>query len=101
MIDSITDNQWQETITIVVILYSVLIGLSLTLHSVVNYLSAMLAENLNFIAATSFFERLVKKLPHFFIEHNPDEIHAVQKQGAQAVNILVQLMFMVILPGLT
>ncbi|MBJ7553324.1 ABC transporter ATP-binding protein [Marinomonas spartinae] len=100
MIDDMTGNQWQEKMTVLVIFYAVLIGLSLTLNNTVNYLSAMLAENLNFSAATNFFERLVKKSPHFFIEHNPAEIHAVQRQGAQAVNILVQLMFMVILPGL-
>jgi len=81
-------------------LYALLRGLSTALAYSVNYLSIMAAENLNFIAATAFFERLLRKPVGFFIEHNPVEIQTARNDGQNAIYALVQLMLMVFLPGI-
>lgn len=82
------------------LLYSILIGLSLIFKNTINYLSIVISQNVNYIAATSFFKNIIKKRSIFFIKHNPTEIQAIQNQGSQAVDILVQLMLMMIIPGI-
>ena len=80
--------------------YALVRGLGQLLGYTVNYLSLIAAENLNFIAATSFFETLLRKPGSFFIEHNPVEIQSARAEGQAAVYILVQLAIIVFLPGL-
>ncbi|WP_309239104.1 ABC transporter ATP-binding protein [Ensifer sp. ENS12] len=99
LVDRLTDDRWLETISAGLLIYAVVIGLSIALQSMVKYLAAMSAEDLNFIAATGFFERLVKKSPRFFVEHNPAEIQSAQMQGTQALIVVVQLALMVLIPG--
>src|SRR5689334_6374344 len=48
--------------------YGLLFGLSQALNGMVNYMAMMSAENLNFIAGTAFFEKLLKKTISFFID---------------------------------
>ncbi|MDK1389736.1 ABC transporter ATP-binding protein [Sinorhizobium sp. 8-89] len=100
LVDRLSADPWLETISAGLLIYAVVIGLSLALQSIVNYLAAMSAEDLNFIADTRFFERLVKKSPRFFVEHNPAEIQSAQMQGAQALIVVVELALMALIPGL-
>ncbi|MEI3855605.1 MULTISPECIES: ABC transporter ATP-binding protein [unclassified Ensifer] len=99
LVDRLTDDRWLETISAGFLIYAVVIGLSIALQSMVKYLAAISAEDLNFIAATRFFERLVNKSPRFFVEHNPAEIQSAQMQGTQALIVVVQLALMVLIPG--
>lgn len=99
LVDRLTDDRWLDTISAGLLIYAVVIGLSLALQNMVKYLAAMSAEDLNFIAATRFFEHLVKKSPRFFVEHNPAEIQSAQMQGTQALIVVVQLALMVLIPG--
>ena len=80
--------------------YAALRGLSTALAYSVNYLSIMAAENLNFIAANAFFERLLRKPVGFFIEHNPVEIQQARNDGQNAIYGLVQLALIVFIPGI-
>jgi ABC-type multidrug transport system fused ATPase/permease subunit len=66
----------------------------------VNYLAVMTSENLNFIAGTAFFERLLKKTINFFIDYNPAEIQQAKSRGQNAVYTLVQLGLIVLIPGI-
>src|SRR5690606_27377625 len=52
-----------------------------------------------YVAATSFFSRLLRKRVGFFIEHNPVAIQAAQARGAGAINQVVQLLAVIIVPG--
>jgi ABC-type bacteriocin/lantibiotic exporter with double-glycine peptidase domain len=81
--------------------YAVLRGLTVLFGQAASFLSIMAAENLNFIAATQFFEKLVRKPVVFFIEHNPVEIQSARTEGQQALYILVQLALIVFIPGVT
>ena len=81
--------------------YAALRGLMTVLGYTVNYMSLIAAENLNFIAATSFFAALLRKPGSFFIEHNPVEIQTARGEGQNAVYILVQLAIIVFIPGLS
>lgn len=82
------------------LIYSVLIGLSLIFKNAINYLSLIISQNINHIAATSFFNKIIKKNSMFFLQHNPTAIQAVQTQGSQSIDILVQLMLMSVIPGI-
>jgi|GEM_PF-529631 len=99
IVDRMVGDRWPETIAQGFLLYAGLIGLVLTLQNVVKYLAAMEAENLNFVASTRFFEKLVTKSPKFFVENNPAEIQSAQMHGAQALNVVGQLALMVLIPG--
>ena len=77
-----------------------LFGLSQALSGMVNYMAMMSAENLNFIAGTAFFSRLLKKTVCFFIEHNLAEIQQAKSRGQNAVYTLVQLALIVLIPGI-
>lgn len=81
--------------------YALLLGISSALQHMVQYLSFMSAENLGFIAGTSFFERLLKKTAIFFVEHNPSEIQSAGEKGRNALTVLVQLGLIVFIPGAT
>lgn len=103
IIDSYTGNKEDLIIKNIFqgfLIYWILIGLSLVFKNTITYLSLVISQNVNYIAATSFFKKIIKKKSIFFIKHNPTEIQAIQKQGAQAVDILIQLMLMIIIPGI-
>jgi ATP-binding cassette subfamily B protein len=81
--------------------YAAVRGVGQTMMYSVNFLSVMAAEDLNFIAATSFFAALLRKPGSFFIEHNPVEIQSARTEGQTAVAIILQLVISVFTPGLT
>jgi ABC-type multidrug transport system fused ATPase/permease subunit len=100
LIDTLQAGNWPETILWGFAGYAVLLGLAMSLQSVVSYMSMMSAETLQYVAATSFFARLLKKRIGFFIEYNPVAIQAAQNRGAGAINQVVQLLAVIILPGI-
>ena len=81
--------------------YALLRGLTSGLDYCVSYLSIMAAENLNFIAATAFFGKLLAKPVSFFIEHNPVEIQSARQEGQRSVYMMIQLVLIVFLPSTT
>ncbi|MCY1270531.1 ATM1-type heavy metal exporter [compost metagenome] len=99
LVDRMTGDGWLEALSTGFLLYAILTGLTFALQSTVSYLAAMSAENLHFIASTSFFDRLLKKPPQFFVEHNPAEIQSAQMHGTQALDLVVQMGLMVLIPG--
>ncbi|HWA43935.1 MAG TPA: ABC transporter ATP-binding protein [Hypericibacter adhaerens] len=100
LIDTLRSDSWGETIVWAFVGYGVLFGLSQALGGMVNYMAMMSAENLNFIAGTAFFERLLKKTIAFFIDYNPAEIQQAKSRGQNAVYTLVQLALIVLIPGI-
>lgn len=58
------------------------------------------AQGLNFIVGTSFFERILNKRVSFFIEHNPVQIQKARSEGERSLFIFVQLGIIVFLPAL-
>ena len=81
--------------------FALLRGIATIAGYSVNYLAIIAAENLNYIAATSFFATLLRKPGGFFIDHNPVEIQTARNQGENAVYALVQLAIIVFIPGIT
>ncbi|RCS21508.1 ABC transporter ATP-binding protein [Phyllobacterium salinisoli] len=73
------------------VLYAFLMGLALTLQHMAQYLSTMTAGQLNYIAETSFFDRLTCKSPRFFAEHNSAEIQNALTRGAGAIDTIAQI----------
>ncbi|WP_050631894.1 ABC transporter ATP-binding protein [Bradyrhizobium viridifuturi] len=51
--------------------YAVLLGVASVLQRMLQYLSFMTAENLGFIAATGFFDRILRKTAAFFLSTIP------------------------------
>ena len=100
LIDTLRADSWGETIVWAFAGYGLLFGLSQALNGMVNYMAMMSAENLNFIAGTAFFERLLKKTISFFIDYNPAEIQQAKSRGQNAVYTLVQLGLIVLIPGI-
>ena len=100
LIDTMQAGTWGETIIWGFVGYGILFGLSQALSNMVNYMAMMSAENLNFIAGTAFFQKLLKKTVAFFIEHNPAEIQQAKSRGQNAVYTLVQLGLIVLIPGI-
>jgi ABC-type multidrug transport system fused ATPase/permease subunit len=100
LIDTLRADNWGESIVWAFVAYGILFGLSQALSSMVNYMAMMSAENLNFIAGTAFFERLLRKTISFFIDYNPAEIQQAKSRGQNAVYTLVQLGLIVLIPGL-
>ncbi len=80
--------------------YALLRGLGTIAGYSTNYLSVIAAENLNFIAATSFFSTLLRKPGSFFIDHNPVAIQTARGQGQGSVHALLQLAIIVFIPGI-
>jgi ABC-type multidrug transport system fused ATPase/permease subunit len=100
MIDNLQSGSLGETIVWGFAAYAALFGLSTALSSIVNYMAMMSAENLNYIAGVSFFQKLLKKQVSFFIEHNPAEIQSAKSRGQTAIYTLVQLGIIVLIPGI-
>ena len=100
LVDTLRADTWGEGIIWAFVGYGLLFGLSQALNGMVNYMAMMSAENLNFIAGTAFFERLLKKTISFFIDYNPAEIQQAKSRGQNAVYTLVQLGLIVLIPGI-
>jgi len=100
LINALKSDSWGEGIVWAFAGYGLLFGLSQALSGMVNYMAMMSAENLNFIAGTAFFEKLLKKTISFFIEYNPAEIQQAKSRGQNAVYTLVQLGLIVLIPGI-
>ena len=60
LIDTLQAGNWPETILWGFAGYAVLLGLAMSLQSVVSYMSMMSAETLQYVASTSFFSRLLE-----------------------------------------
>src|SRR4051812_13455547 len=101
LIDALRADSWGEGIIWAFVAYGLLFGLSQALNGMVSYMAMMSAENLNFIAGTAFFQRLLKKTVNFFIDYNPAEIQQAKSRGQNAVYTLVQLGLIVLIPGIT
>lgn len=83
------------------VVYAVLLGSSNALSLIVRYMSVFLSENLSFITATSFFEKLVKKRVSFFVDHNPTEIQSALQKGEDGLGRAAHLAVIVFVPGIT
>lgn len=81
--------------------YATLLAISNFLQASTQYLSFSTAEVLGFIVGKEFFARLLRKNSEFYVEYNPAEIQQAIAQGRQSLTILLQLILIVILPGLT
>ncbi|MGF3021676.1 ABC transporter ATP-binding protein [Methylobacterium aquaticum] len=80
--------------------YAVLLGVVAMLDDMLAYLALICAKNLDFIVATAFFERLLKKTIGFFILYNPAEIQNAQANGEDAVKDVTGLALDSLLPGI-
>lgn len=97
-IDSISSDTTIQNMLPAFTLYAFVVGVSLALSQMIKYLAAIMAENLSLISSTNFFERLLKKDISFFAEHNAAEIQSAQSQGTEAINTIIQLGLMYIVP---
>jgi ABC-type bacteriocin/lantibiotic exporter with double-glycine peptidase domain len=82
------------------VLYAALLGFAGAISQMTNYIAWSVAQSLNFIVGTSFFERIVNKRVAFFIEHNPVAIQKARAEGEEALFVFVQLGVIVLLPAL-
>ena len=99
LVDGLVGSSLPAGIVLAFVGYALLRGLGTIFGYATNYLSIIAAENLNFIAATSFFAALLRKPGSFFIDHNPVQIQTARGQGQNAVYALVQLGIIVFIPG--
>lgn len=99
IIDNLSINKSIENIGLGFIIYAVLLGLSLVFKEAVTYLAVILAETLNYISSTNFLKKILLKESHFFIQHNPSEIQAMQNQGVFALNKVMQLGLISFIPS--
>ncbi|MGP4806337.1 ABC transporter ATP-binding protein [Agrobacterium cavarae] len=94
-------NRPEEVLFLGFLGYATLLAISNFLQATTQYLSFSTAEVLGFIVGKEFFARLLRKNSAFYVEHNPAEIQQAIAQGRQSLTILLQLLLIVILPGLT
>lgn len=101
LVDRLTSGASFDVSAVDFSLYALLLGVAVALDDSVAYLSLMCARNLEFIVATSFFDRVLKKTTGFFVDHNPAEILNAQTSGEEALNDLFELALSVFIPGVT
>lgn len=99
LIDRLGHRDPVQTIALGFMLYAAMSGAALILDHTVRFLTVVNAETLKYIASTQFFDRIAHKDLRFFVEHNPVEIQSAQNQGAQALNVIVQLALSIVIPG--
>jgi ATP-binding cassette subfamily B protein len=99
LIDQLVGNQLAAGLLLGFFAYAVLHGLGAVFSVAINYLSIIAAENLNFVAATQFFAKLLHKPGSFFIDNNPVQIQTARQQGQYSTYALVQLAIIVFLPA--
>lgn len=100
LVDRISQEDGATSLAVGFGLYAVLMGVAAALQHMVQYLSFVTAENLGFIASTRFFERLLRKTPAFFIEHNSVQIQGAGDKARGALTVLVQLVLIAFVPGM-
>ncbi|MGQ8634471.1 ABC transporter ATP-binding protein [Agrobacterium sp. DKPNP3] len=98
LIDDLPDDpkQWMLGFA----LYAILTALASGLERSTQYLTVIHAERLEFVASTSFFDRIVHKHPSFFNDHNPVEIQSAQARGASSASTLMQIGLISFIPGM-
>jgi ATP-binding cassette subfamily B protein len=99
LIDRLTSGA--ETSVVGFVLYALLLGVAVALSDTVAYLSLMCAKNLDFVIATNFFEKVLKKTVGFFIDNNPAEIQNARENGEEALKDIVELVLVVFIPDIT
>lgn len=98
-IDEFVTSPNQVDVLQFLLFYSLLFGCAKAFNQGARFLILLSAERLSLIANTSFFVRLLRKRPEFFLKHNAAEIGTARQQGTQTLNIITQLMLGGILPG--
>ena len=81
------------------LLYALLFAIATGFGQASRFLIFLCAERLCFIANSTFFARILRKKPAFFLDHNAAEIGRAQQQGAETLNIITQLSIGGLLPG--
>lgn len=99
LIDILTLDQWPTLIVMAFVFYALLRGLVTMASYAIGTMSFVTAQNLDFIAGTAFFDRLVRKTVGFFIEHNPAEIQTARQRGQGALHMVVALGAQALLPS--
>lgn len=100
LIDQLNSNLVPAGIVMAFVVYAILRGASSAVSQATQYMAWGVAQGLNFIVGTSFFERILNKQVAFFIEHNPVEIQKARSEGERSLFIFVQLGIIVFLPAL-
>lgn len=98
VIDKATDNIIAQDLFSGFALYALLIGVSFAFGQIIKYLATIAAENITLISSTNFFGSLLKKETPFFAEYNATEIQSAQTQGTEAINMIVQIGLIYIVP---
>lgn len=80
-------------------IYAVILGISSILGDTASYFALMASRSLDYVVATRFFDRVLKKTVVFFTRHNPTEIHNALAIGQEGLNELFQLAMVTFLPG--
>jgi ATP-binding cassette, subfamily B, bacterial len=101
LIDELAGNRLAHGVMLGFMAYALLRGIEALTGYANSFLSIIAAENLNFIAATRFFEKLLRKPGSFFIDHNPVAIQTARNEGQNAVYALLQLAIIVFIPGIS
>lgn len=83
------------------VVYAFIRGAANALMQATQYMAWGVAQSLNFIVGTAFFERILRKKVSFFIDHNPVEIQNARSQGERSLFIFVQLGIIVFLPAIS
>lgn len=100
LIDALPQGEVPQRLFLAFLAYAALTGFSSALGQIAQFLSTMSAENLSFIANTRFFETMLRKTNAFFVRHNPAEIQDAGADGGNALLTIVELVLIVLLPGL-
>ncbi|KMO31731.1 ABC transporter ATP-binding protein [Methylobacterium variabile] len=99
-VDALTGGSDRAGVLRLLLLYALLFGVATAFGQAARFLVFLCAERLSYIANAAFFSRLLRKTPAFFLDHNPVEIGNARQAGAQTINIVAQLAFGGLLPGL-
>lgn len=99
LLDMLALDQAAGVIMLLFVGYALLRGLTTIASYASNTLSFIISQNLEYITGTAFFERLVRKTVAFFIDHNPAEIQTARERGQNALQGVVQMAFMALIPG--
>jgi ATP-binding cassette, subfamily B, bacterial len=82
-------------------LYALILGVSSILGDTLAYLALMGSQSLDYVVATRFFDRVLKKTVLFFTRYNPTEIHNALAMGQDGLNEFFQLGMVTFVPGVT
>lgn len=99
LVDKLAQGATHELFLYAFFGYALMLGVIITIDDALSYLTLMCARNLEFVIATAFFDRLLKKKIEFFIHYNPAEIQNAQTCGEEGINDLFQLILSVFVPG--